>query len=646
LAHPLGSNLSDFLPLNPSERDLIDACRIGEVADFGAQRPRRPDVSNKIRAEIVRFLALGGDVRTPVHTEGVRIQGAWIEGDINLQSVDLKYPLVIWDSTIDGDVLLFDAHIRHLNLGGSQIRSLRADRLHCSGGVFLRHGFEALGCIRLSGARIGGDADFSRGDFWEASGLSVTLEGANVGGSIHFSNNTTITGRINLSAAFIRGRVDFSGATFLPVSSFPIFADGLEVVGDFSMSNGFSCTGELRFFGAKFGQSVDLSGGSFRTTSGRAISFDRACIAGSVFLRSGFQSEGEVRFCGAQISNDFDAAGGIFNFYALSKESKDVVVINLERAIVKGAVLFFKGCKIFGKLNLSSSTFGMLCHAREAWPRKGDLFIDGAKFGVFTSTDQFDANEAIDWLQLQPDVHLGREFRPQPWEHLANVLMAVGHESDAKLIQIEKRRRMRWRNFKVAQGQYRKFKAAIGGLGDTALDLFVGYGYRPWRAAVALLAIWILGAVVFSIAGNHGIMAPSDTKLYLDGSIPSECREDWINFSMRLNRKSGAAAEDELVRYRQLAGLPLGHGRWEDICPRLLPAEYSTFHPVAYSLDIVLPLVDLRQERDWAPRVSDGNGNTLLLGHIVRFWEWVQIIAGWGLSLLLVAAVSGVVRRD
>ncbi len=41
-----------------------------------------------------------------------------------------------------------------------------------------------------------------------------------------------------------------------------------------------------------------------------------------------------------------------------------------------------------------------------------------------------------------------------------------------------------------------------------------------------------------------------------------------------------------------------------ETCAIFLPAEYSTFSPWLYSADVVIPLLDLRQEKDWSIRVT------------------------------------------
>jgi hypothetical protein len=83
-----------------------------------------------------------------------------------------------------------------------------------------------------------------------------------------------------------------------------------------------------------------------------------------------------------------------------------------------------------------------------------------------------------------------------------------------------------------------------------------------------------------------------------------------------------------------------------------LPAEYTTFSPLAYSLDILLPLVDLGQEKSWGPLVPTpkqpiyGEFFSFSAAHFVRLLNWIEILYGWIASLLFVAIVSGMSRRS
>lgn len=112
---------------------------------------------------------------------------------------------------------------------------------------------------------------------------------------------------------------------------------------------------------------------------------------------------------------------------------------------------------------------------------------------------------------------------PQIFEQLASVYRQSGDEKAARKVLIEKHRRLR--------RQLNPLSKAWNWL----LHLTVGYGYRPWLAAIWLAALVAVGSLVFRQA--HPDHMVSDT------------------------------------------------------------ATPPAFNPVAYTLDTLLPIVDLGQER-------------------------------------------------
>jgi hypothetical protein len=64
------------------------------------------------------------------------------------------------------------------------------------------------------------------------------------------------------------------------------------------------------------------------------------------------------------------------------------------------------------------------------------------------------------------------------------------------------------------------------------------------------------------------------------------------------------------------------------------------FDPVAYSLDVFLPIVDLHQESAWMPNAAIKNGIYF------QYYMYFHILAGWLFTTLAVAAVTGLVRSD
>jgi hypothetical protein len=71
-----------------------------------------------------------------------------------------------------------------------------------------------------------------------------------------------------------------------------------------------------------------------------------------------------------------------------------------------------------------------------------------------------------------------------------------------------------------------------------------------------------------------------------------------------------------------------------------------------YSLDVFVPFVNLHQENYWWPDET-ALGECAIFGHripvhssILRYYLWLQIVAGWVLSAIFIAGVTGLVRSD
>jgi hypothetical protein len=77
------------------------------------------------------------------------------------------------------------------------------------------------------------------------------------------------------------------------------------------------------------------------------------------------------------------------------------------------------------------------------------------------------------------------------------------------------------------------------------------------------------------------------------------------------------------------------------------------FHPYVYSLDVMLPVVKLGQSEAWKP--ADSSFDLHLPLHLGKFpiaagWTqtvvWIETVAGWLAGGILVAIVSGLIKKD
>ena len=191
----------------------------------------------KVRAELIRFLARGGNGDYPVDPHGVGLMGAWITGTLALEGCcDLRM-LDLHACHFVQAPIFRDAAGQGVNLSGSYVPGLFADRLTTAGSVFLRYGFEAAGTVRLLGAKIGGNLECDGGKFL----------GKNKDGNA-------------------------------------LYADWLITTGSVFLRHGFEAAGAVRLLGAKIGADLDCVGGKFMG-QGTAFHLQGAKVTGAFIWR-------------------------------------------------------------------------------------------------------------------------------------------------------------------------------------------------------------------------------------------------------------------------------------------------------------------------------------------------------------------------
>jgi hypothetical protein len=208
-ARAFGRLLSDFEPLKPAERKLLEATARGAVAEIGDKRPEEATKENTVRAEFLRFLLLGGDERAPAHERGPRLQGAWIDGRLDLEnaitasSVDCRrctftQPLSLQRSTLNGCLFLM----------GSCTPGINGDGLLVKGTVLLRDQFKATGTIRFPSSRIQGDLDFTDANLYSENEDALNADRIVIEGSIFLSRGFKAKGTLCLSNSQIGGNFE------------------------------------------------------------------------------------------------------------------------------------------------------------------------------------------------------------------------------------------------------------------------------------------------------------------------------------------------------------------------------------------------------------------------------------------------------
>jgi hypothetical protein len=455
------------------------------------------------------------------------------------------------------------------------------------------------------------------------------------------------------------------------------------IKGDVHLNSNFTANGGVVLIGAQIGGDLVCENGQFVVKDGSALSCDGAVIKGCVFLRNGFTAIGTVRLQGAKIGGDLDCSGSALdgmNGYALLAENMTVA-----------GMFFFLNLTVNGAVSLISAKVGSLEDDLKSWP-EGGLDLDGFVYGRLSGKAPKDLDTRKAWLNKQSAASAGlagdkNDFKPQPWWQLQKVLRDMGHIEYARQVAIALEDQLRTAKLigqtpedwcKPIAGIYRFFSRIFHWL----FGALIGYGYRPLRMFFIMLAVWLLFGAIYWCAAvygddGNGIFAPSNPLIFQNpkyaACVPDSCaaKEEKIKLVYATLQKlikpnsplmlqnteyvacmsDTEAAKPELSKLACAVPPPIeGAGNWY-LCEVLRP-EYTGFSPFAYSLDLILPLVDLQQENDWAPMISTPTKISAFWTwsssheYCIRFLMWFEILFGWVSSLLLVAVVSGLTKRQ
>jgi hypothetical protein len=548
---------------------------------------------------------------------------ARIQHNLVLSSVNAEL-VVLYDAEIAGSLILIGG-----TLTGRGGVALGADRVRVVGGVFCSDGFSAKGTVRLAGASIGGQLNLSGSTVSNPGGVAVFADQAQIAGGVFCEEHFSAAGLIRLDGADI-GLLSLNGATLSNPDDVAFSADQARI-GSVFCGKGFSATGEIRLLDVDIGGPLVLTGGTFSNPGGDAISVDRALVAAGVFCREGFTATGAVRLPGAQIGGNLELSGGAFSnpegfalyadrmqvsgsvfcrsgFVATGKvELNGATIVDLldlaggsfsnpsgyavsaERATI-GTLAFTKsGMNSGGKISLLGAHAGYLEDRPDAWQPYGSLQLLDLTYDRINHAD-WTVAQRLEWLKK------AAAHQNQPYEQLAATLRAQGHEREARRILIAKHTQQR-----RAQPWYTRFPGLLfGGL--------LAHGYRPLQRTVPLLlALYLLGAFLLlpQARAHHAVIA-TRVPVHAVTTAPSVA--------------AGQASQ------------PI-------VAAAHCPSDYPCFSPWAYTLDVLVPLVNTHQTDYW----------TVISKHGDRGAIWYIRLApalGWILSTAAALGFTGLIRRD
>ena len=370
-----------------------------------------------------------------------------------------------------------------------------------------------------------------------------------------------------------------------------LLADRLTVTGTLRFDRS-TFSGGVRLGGATLSSSLDCTKATFDNADGFAFIANGLTCGGNVIFDNVIAT-GETHLLAAKITGDLDCEQATFNH-------PDGGAFSAERMSVQGRFYWRALARPpQGTVNFMHARVGDFVDDGSGWPKAGQVYIDGFQYESLGGDTT--VRGRCKWLNRMPPTQDGKPaFWPQPYEQLVKVLRTAGHEHDARRIAMAKqdayRTHLRARAMCKVDGHY------IPGEQHVLLRLWllfakftVGYGYMPWRALYGIAAVIVLGACVFGYADNAHYMHVAKERVYMDADFKNS---------------------------------------------QTLPAQYPRFNALVFSIDTMIPFVDLHQENYWLPK-SDG-----FWGGLLRLYFWLHIVSGWILATLAAAGLAGVIKKD
>jgi hypothetical protein len=425
--------------------------------------------------------------------------------------------------------------------------------------------------------------------------------------------SATAGGIVALGGARIGGSLIADGLTIHDPMDTALDAEAIETRGSIFL-RGARLEGRLLLSNATVAGDIEAIGLEVRREGTVAVDGHGLTVAGNLLLRRAAIA-GETVLDAASVGGDLDVSGAAFR-------AGDGVAFRLARGRVDGALVIREGAAFEGLLGFNGSTAALLVDDPASWPAAGNLSLNRFLYGAFLASP-VDARTRLRWLALQDPTRSGEDFWPQPYECLADVLSGMGHDEDARAVLFEKERlQRRARRARAAT----PFARALLEVRDLVLFVTVGYGRKAHLAFLWLALLWVCGALLLAAAEAREAIRPNVAVVLRS--------PEWV----LCGYPAGAAVELASIGVVRTGLAEPGESQLA--CWRRQPeaATYPRFNRWMYAVDAMLPALDSGQRDYWSADTRTS------FGAFVKGFTYLLTIAGWALSLLAVAAFSGIVR--
>ena len=316
-----------------------------------------------VRAEVIRELLLGAGPVAPGAAPAVRLRGARITGRLDLMGAAVSCPLVCEYCVFEDELRFVEASTRTVRIVRSALPGLNGTRMRLDGILNLQ-GSEISGVLRLDQARIAGelcvrDATIGRPAGGAARGPAepavLSCDGMAVEGGVDAAG-LTVRGPASARVAAITGSLDLSRARFANPGQRALVLSNA-VIGGKLAGHGLAVEGELRMHNARLAASLVLDAARLENPGGAALSAGGLSIDGGVFLGGDFAATGEIRMTGARLGANLTMTGAtLSNPAGLAVDLSRASIGSVDGAGVTAAgQLSFAGARIAGHLDLDGA---------------------------------------------------------------------------------------------------------------------------------------------------------------------------------------------------------------------------------------------------------------------------------------------------
>ena len=418
------------------------------------------------------------------------------------------------------------------------------------------------------------------------SGLA--LAGARITGNLDLSY-ATVSKPLTLIRCYVPGGINLLSAHMQEITvrhsrTGDIFGNAAIIHGDATFI--FGDYGPVSFMRARIDGTLDFTGAKILDPGDDAINLVEANIGGDVLFHDGFTTDGIVFARLAKIGHDLSFHGAEF---------RGDGELDAERATIDGT-FYWVDVKHTPQtvLDLEDARAGAIWDDEASWPAPGNLVINGFVYGDIAGGPS-DGPSRLRWLALQSS-----DYRPQTFRQLATALNEMGREEGVIQVRMAK---------EIAQRRF-GHESMLQRAWSLMLQYTIGFGYMPLRALWWIVGFVGLGTILFGWGYRERIIAPTEEAAY----------------------REFVASGDA-------------------------PPHYPVFNSFVYSLENFLPVVELHQDKYWRPnprhqvpgkttREGAPRDPSSVPSRMLRWYLWLHILAGWMITPLLFAGLSGLVRPD